>query len=185
MTSLEIVVNEQAVQLGKLSGTTATTDATLRSLGLATQAVETSLKNGRETVTSWNDALRTSGSSIKSTEAAAAKLRESLLQTTDIQKKTNQEFQSSVQIVLSLNRALTDIQGELKKVAGVLTLAESSAADLATKFRPLSGSAVQTDLSLRLLKDSFEATKTVVASLNITATDLSQRLKDLSRDSTR
>lgn len=184
LNSVEIVVTEQAVQLSKLSATTATTDATLRSLGLATQAVEMSLKNGRETMTSWNDALRTSGSSIKSTEAAAEKLRESLLQTTDIQKKTNQEFQSSVQIVLSLNRALTDIQSELKKVAGVLTLAESSAADLATKFRPLSGSAVQTELTLRLLNKSLEATKSVVASLNISADDLSKRLKGLGRDPT-
>jgi chromosome segregation ATPase len=183
LISSEKAVVGQTGSIEKLAGTMESTKASLQSLDEAVDEVDKSLKRGQEVITSWGESLSRSGDSIRSTETAASNLGESLLETAELQKKTSKDLQQSEQVILSLNRSLADLQDELKKVVGVLSLTQSSSLTLSSKFEPLASSAVQAELAVRLLRESLDATKGVLAALNTSADDLSRRLQGLGRGS--
>jgi len=183
LISSDKAVLGQTGSIEKLAGTMDSARTSLQSLGGAVDEVDKSLKRGQEVITSWSDSLNRSSDSIRSTETAANNLGESFLETVELQKKTSRELHHSEQVISSLNGSLADLQDELKKVVGVLSLTQSSSLTLSSKFEPLASSAVQAELAVRLLRESLEATKGVLAALNTSADDLSRRLQGLGRGS--
>ena len=176
---------KQIEQLSLLTGSTQSVNSALISLDNSAGQLASSFEGGQRLVANWTSELNSTIQAFSSVSNAASNLGNVILSSSEAHQSSEQVIRVSATSLSAFNSLISEVSAELNRVNIALENSKSAFLNFNVGLTPLANTAASLEPRLASLNTSLDTTKAGISNLNLSALELSDRLKNINVNSDR